>query len=158
MRHVGVVGSARFLDERSGAWLGPIGERDTDPGRESGARDGRARRIEPVGDPNSVEHTVDCARAARPSARASADCRSGQRTADRRGDAAANNRADTAATDAAAPDFSTDGYRPTNTATGDESSDASASANPAAALYQRFGFVTVARVGGSLTMVLKLVA
>ena len=30
--------------------------------------------------------------------------------------------------------------------------------NPAAALYHRFGFVTVARVGGSLTMVLKLVA
>lgn len=29
--------------------------------------------------------------------------------------------------------------------------------NPAAALYQRLGFVTVSRVGGSLTMVLKLV-
>jgi ribosomal protein S18 acetylase RimI-like enzyme len=30
--------------------------------------------------------------------------------------------------------------------------------NPATALYRRFGFVTVARVGGSLTMVLKLIA
>ena len=135
MRHVGVVGSARFLDERSGAWFDPSGERDADAGRQSGARDGRARRIEPVGDANSVQHSVDCARAARGSARASADCRSGQRAADRRGDAAANNRADTtAATDAAAADFSTDGYRPTNAATGDESSDAPATANAAAAL------------------------
>src|SRR5207302_4855475 len=116
------------------AGFDPIGTREADPGLWSGARDGRARRVDSVGDADTVQHGLDCARAAPAPARASADSGSGQRTADRRGNAAANSRANTTAADAAAPDFSTNGYRPTDSATGDESPDTSASANAAAAL------------------------